>query len=203
MAHGSFPFRLGSFDCHSISDRGSAAVELTVLLVSTGSEYLLVDTGAGRSFQPNWGFLVDRLNDIGLVPNQIDAVVFSHADWDHVGGATDEEGAPLFSRARYVIARQEWEYWAQQPERLPPSADYDEAFRQLSQTLPQRRLAELRDTVEIVEFGTEILAGVFLMAAPGHTPGSAIVTVQSGGDQLFFIGDLILSDPQVTEDPSW
>jgi len=36
-----------------------------------------------------------------------------------------------------------------------------------------------------------------LESAPGHTPGHAILTVSSGGERAFFIGDLLHSPLQI------
>jgi glyoxylase-like metal-dependent hydrolase (beta-lactamase superfamily II) len=41
-----------------------------------------------------------------------------------------------------------------------------------------------------------------LVAAPGHTPGSAIVTLESGSDRAIFIGDVLNNPIQIVE-PHW
>ena len=108
----------------------------------------------------------------------------------------------MFPHARYVLARAEWDFWSSKPERLRPSDAYDEAFRQLGKILPEKRLAQLRDKLELIDPRTEIVPGIRSIPAPGHTPGYTVISVSSGDDRFFFIGDL-LYDPKDIEDPHW
>jgi glyoxylase-like metal-dependent hydrolase (beta-lactamase superfamily II) len=195
-----FRFTIGHFNCLAIRDGAEGDFERNVLLINTGQQRLLVDTGNGRDFEPNRGFLLDRLRAAGLSAADIDVVILSHADWDHIAGAVDEHGTLTFPQARYVVARAEWDFWSSKPERLRPSDAYDEAFRQLAQTLPETRLAQLRGTVELIDAGAEIVPGIRSIAAPGHTPGYIAIAVTSGADRFLSIGDL-LYDPKDVENP--
>ena len=62
-------------------------------------------------------------------PAAIDVVILSHADWDHIAGVVLESGKVAFPKARFVLSRAEWDFWASKPERLPPSSAYNEDFR--------------------------------------------------------------------------
>jgi glyoxylase-like metal-dependent hydrolase (beta-lactamase superfamily II) len=135
-------------------------------------------------------------------PSDIDVVILSHADWDHIGGAVDAQGMVAFPHARYVVARAEWDFWMSQSERLRPDVSFDAAFQQLAQTLPRQRLAYLRDRLELIDPETEIVAGIRAIAAPGHTPGYMVIAVSSGADRFLSIGDL-LYDPKDIENPDW
>jgi glyoxylase-like metal-dependent hydrolase (beta-lactamase superfamily II) len=146
--------------------------------------------------------LMDRLQAAGTSPDAIDVVILSHADFDHIGGAIDESGNLAFPNARYILPREEWAFWSLQPERLRPSDAYDEEFRRLGHTIPQTRLTQLQDKLELTEADAEIVPGIRVLAAPGHTPGHTVIAVASGGEQLFFVGDLIY-DPKDIADPDW
>ena len=51
--------------------------------------------------------------------------------------------------------------------------------------------------------GTHRIDGnLLLKAAPGHTPGSSVLTLRSGTDRAFFVGDMLHSPVQVFE-PDW
>jgi glyoxylase-like metal-dependent hydrolase (beta-lactamase superfamily II) len=47
----------------------------------------------------------------------------------------------------------------------------------------------------------DIDANLHLEAAPGHTPGSAVMTLRSGTDRAVFVGDVLHSPMQIL-DPS-
>jgi glyoxylase-like metal-dependent hydrolase (beta-lactamase superfamily II) len=69
------------------------------LVVETGQQRALIDMGCGYDATPT-GRLMERLQAAGLAADEIDVVVLSHADCDHVGGAVDADGQPDFPRAR-------------------------------------------------------------------------------------------------------
>jgi glyoxylase-like metal-dependent hydrolase (beta-lactamase superfamily II) len=202
MHTGLLPFTVGHFNCLVIKDGDEDDFDRNVLLINTGQQRVLVDTGNGHDFDPNRGLLLDRLRAVGISPTEIDVVILSHADWDHIGGAVDDCGTIALPHARYVLAQAEWDFWQSRPERLRPSDAYDEAFRRLAQALPETRLAQLRDTLELIDPETEIVPGIRSIAAPGHTPGYTVITVTSGADHFLYIGDL-LYDPSDIKDPDW
>jgi len=195
-----FSFNVGHFNCFAIRDGDDW--DRNVLLIKTGQHHVLIDTGVGRNLYPTPALLLNRLQAAGTPPAAIDVVILSQADFDHIGGAMDESGNLAFPNARYVLPREEWAFWSLLPERLRPSDAYDKEFRRLGHTIPQTRLTQLRDKLELIDSGAEIVPGIQVMAAPGHTPGYTIIAVTSSGEQLLFIGDLIY-DPKDIEDPGW
>jgi len=197
-----FRFPVGDIQCLALRDSGDDEDTFrNSLLVQTGQHTVLIDPGTGRDLRPQ-GFLLDSLQTAQISPAEIDVVLVSHADWDHIGGAADASGNAVFPQARYAVPRQEWSFWHSRPERLRLDDDFEAGFRRLSNQLPVERLAQLADRVELVEPNAEIAPGIRSIPAPGHTPGNTLVGVASAGRQLLYIGDLFF-EPDEIADPDW
>src|SRR3984893_5124390 len=66
------------------------------LVVDTGRERILVDTGFGEKIGPPFGSfprLQANLGRAGITPESIDLVVISHGHLDHIGGLVTKSGA--------------------------------------------------------------------------------------------------------------
>ena len=202
MAINILPFSIGAIDCFALRDGDDW--DRNILLVKTGTTNILVDTGLGPDWQPVPSRLAQRLALADCPAAAIDIVVLSHGDWDHTAGAVLANGAPAFPNARYLLHQREWAFWAALPERHPPSAAYDEAFRLQARSLPPARLAQLGSRLALLDGDeVEIAPGVRLLAAPGHTPGHSLLAVESAGQKLLNIADLMVSDTRVFENRDW
>jgi len=72
-----------------------------ILVVDTGPERILVDTGFGEKLGPSFGTfpgLQANLRRAGITPESIDLVVISHGHLDHIGGLVTKSGALRFQR---------------------------------------------------------------------------------------------------------
>ena len=84
------------------------------LVVDTGRERILVDTGFGEKIGPPFGSfprLQANLGRAGIAPESIDLVVISHGHLDHIGGLVSKSGALAFPKAQFVFVDTEWNYW--------------------------------------------------------------------------------------------
>ena len=177
-------------------ERNRIQLGLNCLLVETPSETVLVETGDRRreavsQVTPEHirsrpvkgrGRRVGRSRRIA--PQAVDRVVFTHLHMDHAGGTTvqtDEGYVPAFPNARYIVQRQEWE------DAVGADRQTVHGYNTESDLMPLERAGVL----ELVEGDLEVCRGVRVFLTPGHTKAHQSVLVQSGGEAVCFIGDLV------------
>lgn len=171
------------------------------LLVKTPTNTVLIDTGAESFVGATKSHLQASLAAAGVTREQIDTVLLTHAHADHIGGTLRADGQPAFSRARFVMFKQEWDFWTQGTPDLSTLAIPDTG-RKLFVEIARKQLLPLRDRMELIERDTEVRPGIFALLAAGHTPGHMVVKIGSQGGQLLYVADLVLS-PIALEHPEW
>ncbi len=167
----------------------------TFLLVDTRGQRVLVDLGAG-SLSSTTGRLAANLADAGYGSYDVDCVVITHAHPDHVGGALDVTGGLRFPAARYFVWRREWEYWFS-PEASRVAWEHIDFAG-----VARRNLSAMREHVTLVDSEEEIVPGVTMLAAEGHTPGHVVICFRSAGEKLMYAADTVVS-PLHLEHPDW
>lgn len=169
-----------------------------VTLMRHADRVVLFDVGSGSDFAPNSGVLPASLDALGLTPEDITDVVFTHAHPDHLWGLLDDFDDPLFTNARYMIGKTEWDYWMD-PETVNTIGDARASFA----VGAQRRLAMIEDNITFFEDGAEIIPGVAARATYGHTPGHMAMEVRQGSDAVMILGDCIGNHHVAFEKPEW
>lgn len=174
--------------------RGAATLRnsLNPLYVETASERLLVDVGFGVQRRPAMGNLIGSLSMIDRTPADISVIFLSHFHGDHIIGLFDEDGERLYPHARYVAHQAEWEEWLPRWQQSSDAADQVRA----------RLMLSLGADVTLVGDGDPIIEGVTVVAAPGHTLGHSGVLVESNGERLIDLVDLLHRVPQFAY-PEW
>jgi glyoxylase-like metal-dependent hydrolase (beta-lactamase superfamily II) len=180
----------------------SVPVETSVntFLVNTGSKLVLIDAGAGALFGPTLGKLVANLKLSGYQPEQVDEIYITHMHPDHVGGLM-HESAVAFPNAIVRADKRDADFWLSQ-------ANLDKATGD-SKGFFQGAMASIGPYVKAEHFKPfeadgELVPGVSARASHGHTVGHTSYLVESKGQKLLLIGDLIhvaavqLDDPTVT-----
>lgn len=171
----------------------------TCLFIDTGKNKVLLDTGPGM-VSPSTNQLIPNLMVAGIKPEDIDTVIITHAHPDHIGGNTDSEGKLKFPNARFMMWKDEWNFWTKNPDlsKLP----WPDFFKMNLLIFNGSQLPLISQKMTVIEKEGEILPGIFVIPAPGHTPGQILIKVKSGKDAVVYLSDLILH-PIHCEHPEW
>ncbi|MEU9624525.1 MBL fold metallo-hydrolase [Streptomyces sp. NPDC048155] len=171
--------------CHSehLGADGTLQLPLGGFCVRTGDRTVLVDAGVGDFDDGKYsgGGLIASLSAHGIEPRDVTDVVFTHLHFDHVGWAT-HDGAIVFPNATYRAHQADWEHFV-----AGPAAD-SRAVGKLSPLEPQ---------LELFDADFTVAPGLDARHAPGHTPGSTIYVVSSGGQRALLLGDVVHSVVQL------
>ena len=170
-----------------------------VLLVETGDAKVLIDTGQGDVTLPEAdvdnGRLFAGLKAIGVSPDDITHVFLTHGHFDHIGGVS-QNGAACFPNASHYMNAAELEFWT--------AAPTDEAnFGNLMLSIANDKLNPIKDKIKTVADGDEIVPGIKVLDAPGHTLGHMAVQLTSGGESLLHLIDTSVHYIVGTNEPEW
>lgn len=152
---------------------GSFPNACNAFLIRISGKNILVDTGFGRN-------LSDNLKSLGVAPEQVDAVLITHAHGDHIGGMLNGD-QPAFPKAELYMAKPEHDYCMNNDARNAGARKVIEAY--------QSKL-HLFQPAEMDAQPQTILPGIEAIAAYGHTPGHTLYMVSSGKEKLLIWGDL-------------
>jgi len=136
------------------------------LVIDTGQHRVLVDTGAGE-IAPTTGNLIPNLQAEGIAPDDIDTVILTHGHPDHIGGVIDGEGRPAFPNARYVMWKDEWEFWTSEPDLT--EWPMIEQIKQLMLAYARNNLPPIQSQLDLVDAEEEIVPGIHVISTPPST----------------------------------
>lgn len=174
-------------------DADSWAWHVHSFLLRHPDALILIDTGIGNLRRPPYdvtGHIDEELAGLGVSPDDVAHVVLTHLHADHSGGACLPDGTPRFPHARYHVHPEDWSFFG--------ASRNPEAFtgRHTMSALEESGLLDLETR------DRDVVAGVRVLHAPGHTPGHRVVRIIDGNDELLLTGDLLHVPPQVMH-PSW
>ena len=190
---------------HFVTDDWKIIVWFQAFALTVGNRRIMVDTCIGNGKIREYEFFtntqtsfLEDLTEAGYPPESIDTVLCTHMHLDHVGWNTRKvngKWVPTFPNARYLFARNEFEYWKS---RLPERSDPHKSVlveHVVDSVLPILD-AELADFVEPNHRVSEHL---WFEPTPGHTPGHVSVHIESRGQHAVISGDIFHHPVQFAE----
>ncbi|MFD6162296.1 MBL fold metallo-hydrolase [Nocardia sp. NPDC060256] len=183
-------------ECHSA---------LQTWLLRSEGRTILVDTGVGnhkdRPYAPVWSRLdtnyLDNLAAAGVFPEDVDVVINTHLHIDHVGWNTRLDGrtwVPTFPNATYLMPLRDFDFWN-------PVNESETVFGRGNQNVFEDSVTPIHQAgqAHLWDGSYRIDKNLRLDLAPGHTPGSSVLTLESGADRALFVGDLMHTPLQIVE----
>jgi glyoxylase-like metal-dependent hydrolase (beta-lactamase superfamily II) len=165
------------------------------VLVNTGSDVILFDTGLGEAGRANGlGRLAEGLTAAGYSREDVTIVVLTHMHGDHIGGLM-EGGQPAFPNARYIAGQAEYDFWVDPARAGTPAENGQKAV--LANVKP------LAEKTTLIGDGGEVVSGITGMAAFGHSPGHMIYRLESEGRQLVLTADTANHFVLSLQRPDW
>jgi glyoxylase-like metal-dependent hydrolase (beta-lactamase superfamily II) len=181
-------------------------------LIRTPKRLVLIDTGTGGKLDDDPGFhgcghLVENLRAAGVLPEQIDDVLITHRGQDHTGGMTTGVGDKerTFPNAIVHVPKDEFSMILNPGETEPyinraRNKDFTRSWIDFTKSV----FSPYVNAGRLLAFDGDITIApsIQAQATHGHTPGHTSYIVESKGQTLIVIGDLVLMGALQFNDPS-
>jgi glyoxylase-like metal-dependent hydrolase (beta-lactamase superfamily II) len=199
---------------HGLSENAltdPVGMSYNAFLVRTPTRLVLIDAGTGGKLDNDPGFhgcghLIENLRAAGVRPEQVDAVLITHRGQDHTGGmTTGPDGTErAFPNAVVHVPNDEFSMILNPDETEPyinraRNKDFTRAWIDFTKSV----FTPYVNAGRLVAFDKDIAVapGIRAYATHGHTPGHTSYIVESKGQTLIVIGDIVLMGALQFRDP--
>ncbi|WP_332856576.1 MBL fold metallo-hydrolase [Duganella sp. S19_KUP01_CR8] len=170
---------------------------VNAFLINTGSKLVLIDAGAASLFGPTAGKLLANFKASGYKPEQVDEIYISHMHGDHVGGLAANEQR-VFPNAVVRAGKLDADYYLSQSNLDKATGEEKEDFQGAMMSLnPYVKAGKFQPIIA----NSELVPGIKSYFNGGHTPGHITYVVESAGQKLVLLGDLLHVQAVQFEDP--
>jgi glyoxylase-like metal-dependent hydrolase (beta-lactamase superfamily II) len=175
---------------------------VNILVVKSGNEIAIFDSGFGRGRNPDIGWVGEALAGAGIAPEKVTAAFLSHAHADHIGGFVTNN-QPVFPNAALHCLQAELDFWRS------PTPDFSHSQRAKG-PLPgmikdaRNKFDVLQPNLQVLKGGETLLGGtVTIEPAPGHTAGHCVLRIRSGKESLLHFMDVAHHHTLMFTNPAW
>jgi glyoxylase-like metal-dependent hydrolase (beta-lactamase superfamily II) len=163
-------------------------------VIRDGGGVYLVDTGFAREVADRrrrvcYTTPAQALPGLGIAPDDVTAVVVTHAHWDHTGNLAQ------FPNAQVVMTEAEYDFWTS-----PMAARQQFAEHCEPDEIGCLRRAREEDRLTLFTGQYTLAAGIELTEVGGHTPGQLIALVSAGGGTAVLASDALHFYEEVERD---
>ena len=174
-------------------------IPLTVVVLQMNGRTIMMDAGSGvGQWQANATHLPANMKAAGIDYKAIDTILISHFHPDHVWGLMEKgTNDPVFPNAELIVNATEYNWWTD-PSRLAKLPEGRKpAGKRIAENFPKWK------NWKLVDDGAEVVSGIRLMAAPGHTPGHSVYHVDAGAEQFLVSADTMYVPALLAPHPEW
>lgn len=164
-----------------------------ILVVQTATDVIVFDTGLGTAAG---SLLTATLRQNGVDPSLVTRVIISHWHPDHVGGIFQPDGSLTFPNATYHYSQQDFDF-------LTAALDIPELAETVTPVREGFVTIDGMSKLFLYTDGQELLPGIQVIYAPGHTPGHSTFLLESAGEQLWNIVDASINTYTGPANPTW
>ncbi len=170
------------------SGRGTGApqTDVNAYVVEIADRKIMIDAGTNQGFVPTLGRTPNALAAAGISTDEITDILVTHLHPDHSGGLIGVDGTALYPNARVLVHQLEHEYWIDGDPISAGRPDMEGQFQ-----LAKTAAAISGDRWELFS-GAELgVPGITAEPLFGHTPGHVGCMIESDGERVFVVSDIV------------
>ena len=173
---------------HQLDEGDDYEFAYTCCYLRHRGKHILIDAGFDPDTTPG------ALESIDVPPEDIELVLLTHADRDHVAGLLMTDGSLTYPNARHIISKDLWDNLSN-PETLD-SLDNERS------TFYRKLIKAFDDHIQLCEGECDLVEGIRFILSPGHRIGHAVYEFASEAVPLLHTGDAFFH-PIFAEHPDW
>ena len=175
-------------------------VGFNCLYINTGFHKIMIDCGYANEQ------LSQSMEAAGIRYEDIEAVLITHGDGDHIGGVIN------FPNAQFYIPEKAYQLWTSQDGQEKMVEEFKNVFQHILQMLPKKLagrlqygttiLPSIKNRIHLIDTRRPIFPGIRMIEAFGHRSDHYAIEIESEGETLLHIVDAFRHPIQVLH-PEW